>query len=258
MKTSDSIDQLAKALAAAQGDMTNPLTDKTNPHFKSKYVTLAGLIDAARQPLAKHGLALVHATRQDEKGFFLVARLIHASGQWIEGEYPLPSVADRPQAIGSAITYGRRYLDAALIGMAPDHDDDANEAQSAAKNGNGADHTAGNIPDSREQSRAPFSKLQNQVRKLTDTTEIELWWKESKVARDKLATEFKYPMIYEVMTCGLPLCQSFTEVDEFWKAHKADLNGMKGEDYNTLYELREGQIAALRKSKDNFDPLGAG
>jgi len=67
----------------------------------------------------------------------LHTRLLHTSGQWIASEHPLP-MSGRPQEIGSALTYARRYSLSALIGIAADEDDDANAAEKrAAKNGNG-------------------------------------------------------------------------------------------------------------------------
>jgi hypothetical protein len=53
---------------------------------------------------------------------------LHTSGQWIASEHPLP-LSGRPQEIGSALTYARRYSLSALIGIAADEDDDANAAQ---------------------------------------------------------------------------------------------------------------------------------
>jgi hypothetical protein len=44
-------------------------------------------------------------------------------------------MSGKPQEIGSALTYARRYSLSALIGIAADEDDDANAAQK--KNGDG-------------------------------------------------------------------------------------------------------------------------
>jgi hypothetical protein len=53
---------------------------------------------------------------------------MHESGQWISGRYPLkPVKADDPQAMGSAMTYARRYTLAAILGIVTE-DDDAEEA----------------------------------------------------------------------------------------------------------------------------------
>ena len=129
VKTSEQISELAAALAAAQGMMENAVMNRVNPHFKSKYADLAAIFDAARKPLSANGLAIVQTIGDG----VLHTRLLHTSGQWIASEHPLP-MSGRPQEIGSALTYARRYSLSALIGIAADEDDDANAAKS--KNGN--------------------------------------------------------------------------------------------------------------------------
>ena len=125
MKTSEQISELAAALAAAQGMMENAIMNRTNPHFKTKYADLAAVLNAARKPLSANGLAIVQTIGDG----VLHTRLLHTSGQWIASEHPLP-MSGKPQEIGSALTYARRYSLSALIGIAADEDDDANVATS--------------------------------------------------------------------------------------------------------------------------------
>jgi len=128
VKTSEQIAELAAALAAAQGMMENAVMNRVNPHFKSKYADLAAIFDAARKPLSANGLAIVQTIGDG----VLHTRLLHTSGQWIASEHPLP-MSGRPQEIGSALTYARRYSLSALIGIAADEDDDATGAEKAHK-----------------------------------------------------------------------------------------------------------------------------
>jgi len=132
MNTSEQISELAAALAAAQGMMENAVMNRTNPHFKSRYADLAAIINAARKPLSTNGLAFVQTIGEG----VLHTRLLHTSGQWIASEHPLP-MSGKPQEIGSALTYARRYSLSALIGIAADEDDDAN----ATSGSNGKDST---------------------------------------------------------------------------------------------------------------------
>ena len=125
MKTSEQISELAAALAVAQGMMENAIMNRTNPHFKTKYADLAAVLNAARKPLSANGLAIVQTIGDG----ILHTRLLHTSGQWIASEHPLP-MSGKPQEIGSALTYARRYSLSALIGIAADEDDDANVATS--------------------------------------------------------------------------------------------------------------------------------
>lgn len=126
MRTSEQINELAAALSKAQGEMKPAPKDSTNPHFKSKFADLATCMTTALPVLSKHGLSLIQATQTDENGILLVTRLAHSSGQWVEATWPLPSGA-KPQEMGSALTYGRRYT-LSIIGLVTDDDDDAEQA----------------------------------------------------------------------------------------------------------------------------------
>lgn len=133
MRHSESMSNIAKALAIAQPHISNPSLDAVNPHFRSRYATLAAHIAAVRAPLAAQGISVVQSTRIDVPGaVVVVTSLIHSSGEWISSELALPSGAT-PQTYGSALTYARRYALAALCGIVGDEDDDANAATPQAK-----------------------------------------------------------------------------------------------------------------------------
>jgi hypothetical protein len=127
MQTSEQINELAAALAKAQGEITGALKDSANPFFKSKYADLAACWDACRSALSKHQLAVIQTTSANEGGLWLLTRLAHSSGQWIESETPVRPKDDSPQAMGSAMTYARRYALTAMVGIAQ-VDDDGNAA----------------------------------------------------------------------------------------------------------------------------------
>lgn len=124
---------LTAALAAAQIEMTNASFDKVNPHFKSKYASLASIRDAAVPILAKHGVALVQRTAITQSGTIVVTEL-HGFGDIISSEMPvIVGEKTTPQNFGSALTYARRYSMAAIVGISADDDDDANAAMEAGK-----------------------------------------------------------------------------------------------------------------------------
>lgn len=139
MHKSEQINELAKALSAAQTEITGATKDSTNPHFKSKYADLAAIWDAVRGPLTKNKLAVTQCveiqhedrTLQFEKVDILVTTLMHESGQWIESVYPVRPVKNDPQGFMSALTYARRGALAAITGC-PSIDDDGNAASEAA------------------------------------------------------------------------------------------------------------------------------
>lgn len=138
---SEQINELAAALAKAQAAIKNATYNRVNPHFKNKYADLAACFDAVRKPLSDHGLSVTQTTEVREGGMVLVTRLMHTSGQWIRGEYPLPA-SGRPQEIGSALTYAKRYSLSSIAGIAADDDDDAEAATERGHKRNGNDRSA--------------------------------------------------------------------------------------------------------------------
>lgn len=141
MQTSEQINELASALAKAQGEITGALKDSANPFFKSKYADLASCWDACRGPLSKHGLAVFQAAettnelqgvQRDEVHLALTTTLAHSSGQWMRSTLRVNPKDDTPQAMGSALTYARRYALTAMVGVAQvDDDGNAGSGRSA-------------------------------------------------------------------------------------------------------------------------------
>lgn len=124
---SQDIGALAAALSKAQGKITGALKDSANPFFKSKYADLASVWDACRAALSENELAVIQQTASDDSGVFVITTLAHSSGQWMRSRLRLTPKDESPQAMGSAITYGRRYALAAAVGVAQ-VDDDGNAA----------------------------------------------------------------------------------------------------------------------------------
>jgi hypothetical protein len=140
--------------------MQNASYNRVNPAFKSKYADLAAIREATLPALNKHGLAIWQGTEVDEKGLRLTTRLLHKSGEWMESTYPIP-LSDKPQVMGSALTYARRYTWAAACGITADEDDDAEIASKAKTNGNGH-HAPQSGPITAEQAKT----LRNAVKEV--------------------------------------------------------------------------------------------
>lgn len=124
---SASIAALAAALSKAQGEMEGAAKGNTNPHFKSKYADLASVWEACRGPLSKHGLSVLQPVSADGARVTVTTILAHSSGEWLEESLTMTAQQNTPQGVGSAITYGRRYGLASMVGIAPE-DDDGNAA----------------------------------------------------------------------------------------------------------------------------------
>lgn len=153
MRTSESIEKISAALAKAQGEMTNPpknreveVAMKNGGKYRFRYATLDGVLDVVRKPLATAGIALIQTVdhiaptgvvvlRNVDTGeeshvpsgptLWLTTRLMCA-GEFVETSIPVIPESGGMQALGSAITYLRRYAITALLGLAAEEDDDAN------------------------------------------------------------------------------------------------------------------------------------
>lgn len=146
MTTSEQINDIAAALAKAQGEMGGAVKDSANPFFRSKYADLASVWEACRGPLSKHGLSVVQFPKTEYSGspepyewtskmgekrygvrvvciVSVLTRLAHLSGQWMEDSVSTMLPTGDPQSVGSAITYLRRYALQSVAGVAPEDDD---------------------------------------------------------------------------------------------------------------------------------------
>ncbi len=125
---SPTIGALAAALAKAQLQMETAKKDAQNPHLHNRYADLSSCWAACRKPLGDNGLAVAQLTESVSAGAIKIKTLLlHESGEWVRSELTVPCAASKginvAQAMGSAISYGRRYALSALVGISADDDD---------------------------------------------------------------------------------------------------------------------------------------
>jgi hypothetical protein len=146
LRASEQIQDLALALAAAQGEF--PTIAKTKQgkvkgesrqgrafEYTYAYADIADVLAGILPVLAKHKLAVLQPTIMDRGNIVILTRLVHGSGQWLESEYPVCAIGADHQKMGGALTYSRRYALCTLLGIAADEDTDGEHA--AAPNGEG-------------------------------------------------------------------------------------------------------------------------
>lgn len=128
---SPEIDQLAAALAAAQAELHNPALNreakvelKSGGSYEHKFADLPGILATVRPVLGKHGISFMQVPSQINGSNYLVTRLMHGSGQWIQSALPLSPIGERIQAWGGQITFLKRYALSAILGVAGENDDD--------------------------------------------------------------------------------------------------------------------------------------
>jgi hypothetical protein len=126
MNKSESIKNIAGALVKFQSSVSKVAKEANNPFFKSKYASLANILDTIQKPLSECGLAI----SQFPDGDALTTILLHAdSGEWMESSYVMPVAKQNdPQAMGSAMTYARRYALGSILNLNIDDDDDGEKA----------------------------------------------------------------------------------------------------------------------------------
>ena len=124
MQKSDSIAEIAAAMAKAQACLRPAKKDSVNPHYKSRYADLASVMEACRDALAANDLSVVQAPLDTMPGYAsLETMILHKSGEWLATTASCKLSRDDAQGYGSALTYLRRYCLAAMLGIAQDDDD---------------------------------------------------------------------------------------------------------------------------------------
>lgn len=128
---SESISKIATALVEAHKGFKTVAQSGRNPHLKSSYSTIADYLNAVQQPLLANGIVISQSVSKTEVGIAVKTILIHTSGEYLESEAcVLPVEKPNAQAVGSAISYARRYSLAAFLGIAAGTEDDDGAAAS--------------------------------------------------------------------------------------------------------------------------------
>jgi ERF superfamily len=131
---------LNKALSQLQGELPQIKRTKTaevkdqagRVLYTYNYADLGDVVADVGPLLAKYGLAFYCAPTinpADRREMIMPWALLHESGEEKAGEWPLGPVGQKPQTLGSAITYGRRYCFTAATNIVLEDDDDGQRAQ---------------------------------------------------------------------------------------------------------------------------------
>lgn len=125
---SEDFTKIAAALVSALPKIEAASKDSANPAFRSKYADLTSVMEVAKGPLAESKIVILQPPASTEDNAAVVSTvLLHESGQWIGCTLTLRPTQNTPQAVGSAITYARRYSLSGLLGITAE-DDDGNAA----------------------------------------------------------------------------------------------------------------------------------
>lgn len=118
-----------KDFTSMQSEITTVTKSKQGHNYK--YATLEDIVDIVRPTLEKHGFAVSFGVNTTSD-IIVTCTLMHKEGHSIETTMQLP--ADKTgsknavQAIGSSVSYAKRYTLSSLLNIATRDDDDAQAA----------------------------------------------------------------------------------------------------------------------------------
>lgn len=199
IRQSETIGAIAGALARAQAEMKSAKKNQDNPYFKSVYADLASCYEACREPLTKNGIAVFQGIEDsiDGESVTLNTMLLHSSGEWLSSSLRMPLLKKDPQAVGSVITYARRYGLCAAIGLASE-DDDAESAM--------ARPVSSPAPKTQPIKGVVASKPDPRQKNVTDKTE------KTPTAKDLLIKRLYYVLCNKEQGLGLEKSEVLTYV----------------------------------------------
>jgi len=227
-RSSESIGTIAAALAKAQAQLVNPekslvatirLDGRRGAEQTFRYAPLSSGLDIVRKTLSQYEIATVQTTSIDDAAGIvrLSTVLAHASGEWIASDWPVCPIAEteRPQRMGAALTYARRYSLFTLVGIAGEDDLDAPDLMdpdpetgklrvNSKSGGNGGQQFRSDRPAGRGAGNKPASaslqpelsvalsaslriELLRQIDGLSSADEAALWARRRLVAKNQLS-----------------------------------------------------------------------
>ena len=270
MNQSDDLHDLYTALSMAQGEIENATKDAENPAFKrgnvgSKYADLASVRDAYRLPFSKHGLVLLQIPTTDGKRVSVLTRVAHKSGQFIEESLTMNAANETPHAIGSTITYLRRYAAMCFTGLAPE-EDDGNAASLPATESSQEPSNERNIDDERQAIERANKAARKYVddaiawfAKVADADTLSAWWKREREPMGKHFAGKEDPLYAELRKAFVDRGAALTEgakpsianidVEKLFNQFRDDLKLAADEAscnaiYASLIEPHEAQLSS--------------
>ena len=127
---SEATNEVLSALVKAKSQIGSITKGSANPFFKSKYADLSAILNTVEPVLQEFNLAVIQPVVNIDSSSFIATTFIHESGQYVSilGSELVAAKQNDPQAMGSAITYARRYSISSALSLNSESDDDGERA----------------------------------------------------------------------------------------------------------------------------------
>jgi hypothetical protein len=201
------------AFIKARDSFTVPKRTKTaqGGKFNFTYAPLDEIIAATAPHLAKEGLAVFNnVTMPGSNVVSVTAVMVHTSGQFHETDPVIFQTDGSPQSAGAAITYGRRYTQSALLGIASEEDTDAPDLkrEQAAGKRNAASNAPVQEPDDPSKADEPITPAQiERLKRIVKTAgvknaDMKAWLTSMDIASSAAIKRSQYQNIVNVVQAG--------------------------------------------------------
>ncbi len=202
MNQSQQIDQLLNALYEAKASFKELEKSGENWYFKNKrnephlFSTLDDIFNACKDALRANKIEVIYGTRFVDGYNHIVTKLFHIdSAQWLESVTAIGDATSNPQAMGSSITYMRRYHIQAMLNLEADFEDDGNQA--SGRNTNTISEPRKAKPVDYDYSGPPYRIFGADMGLIQEFSEIKPWGAMIK-SRIKKMPELKEPNRQEI------------------------------------------------------------
>lgn len=156
IRRSKTFKEITKAMIKFQSEIKLVPKGTANPFFSSKYADLGAIWNEIRKPLSANSLMVTHGVKSEGRTVNITTLVVHVSGEWMETDIEMEAKNLGAQAVGSVITYGKRYGISALLNVVSEGEDDDGEGAEGRGGDKGA--AAKKQPDKAQAAKPPKSK----------------------------------------------------------------------------------------------------
>lgn len=153
------------AFLAIEKNRSVEITMKTGGKYRFRYADLEQILAKTRQALSANGLALFQSLETQPNNAVLRCELVHKDGGRVSSEVsiPHPHTVQDPKSFGAMVSYYRRYMVTAMLGVAADDDLDEDGQEGSQPTGQATSQPTGQKPAVTQPQRRPAASKPEQT-----------------------------------------------------------------------------------------------